>query len=198
GKTTDLTGVTTGQGGQGTNAGAAGAAAGDTDGNYTGTVGDGGSGGLSSATDGFAGNAGKVVISWTDPAAPTVTTSAASPVTSFSATLKGDITVLGTDNSTVRGFAWGTNSNLSNGDTATSTETGSFGVSSFFLNVSGLIAAKTYYYRAYATNTTGTGYSTPIASFVASAADTSTTRKMRLFGGFTIKFISGRIILHRK
>ena len=200
GKTTDLTGVTPGQGGQGTNAGAAGAAAGDTDGNYSGTVGDGGSGGLSSDTNGSVGNDGKIVISWTDPAAPTVSTDAATNVNSFSATLNGQITDTGGSNATSRGFAWGTNSTLSNGDTATTTETGSFGVAAFTNQVSGLIAGRTYYFRAYATNPNGTGFdsTSPILSFTASAADSTISRKMRLFGGFNIKLIGNRIILHQQ
>mgnify|MGYP001612343030 CR=1 FL=1 len=128
-------------------------------------------------------------------AAPTVTTGAASAGV-LSAVINGNITATGGSNSTVRGFAWGTNSTLSNGDTATSTESGSFGISSFVDLVSGLIAGRTYYFRAYATNSAGTGYGT-VLNFTA-GTDTSVTRKMRLFGGYTIKFISGRIILHQK
>ena len=129
--------------------------------------------------------------------APTVTTSAASGVSSAAATLNGDIIATGGANSTVRGFAWGTNSTLSNGDTATSTESGSFGITSFTDAVSGLIAGRRYYFRAYATNPAGTGYG-DITFFDSSAVDTTVSRRMRLFGGYTIKFISGRIILHQK
>jgi hypothetical protein len=126
---------------------------------------------------------------------PTVTTSAASNVTAVSATLNGNITNTGGKNSTVRGLVWGTSSTLQNAF-GTTTESGSFGVSSFSDNVSGLIAGTTYYFRAYATNPAGTTYST-ITSFVA-GTDTTTTRQMLLFGGFTIKFIEGRIILHQQ
>ena len=134
--------------------------------------------------------------------APTISTDAASGANSFSAVLNGQITATGGENSTVRGFAWGTSATLSNGDTSTTTDTtgAPFGVSSFTQRVSGLIAGRTYYFRAYATNSAGTGFdaSSPILSFTASAADTTVSRKMRLFEGYAIKFISGRIILHQK
>ena len=78
---------------------------------------------------------------------------------------------------------------------ATTTETGSFGISGFTQGVGNFVAGTTYYFRAYATNPNGTGYGT-ILSFPA-GTDTSVARKMRLFEGYTIKFISGNIVLHR-
>lgn len=129
---------------------------------------------------------------------PTVSTDAASSVTSASATLNGQITATGGNNATVRGFAWGTSSTLTGTDTSTTTDdTGSFGISSFTNNVSGLIAGRIYYFRAYATNSGGTGFddSSPILSFTASNADTTISRKLRLFEGFILKLITGRIIL---
>jgi len=135
--------------------------------------------------------------------APTLSTDAATNVNSFSATLNGQITATGGANSTVRGFAWGTNSTLSNGDTATTSQTGSFGVAAFTNQVSSLIAGKTYYFRAYATNSAGTGFANNtgggctngICNFTASAADSSVTRKMRLFGGYAIKLIGNTLKL---
>lgn len=105
--------------------------------------------------------------------APTVTTSAATSLTSTTAVLNGDITATGGANATVRGFAWGTNSGLSGGDTATtSNDTGSFGVSSFNTNPSpltGLTCNTTYYSRAYATNPVGDGLGGISAPFTTSA-----------------------------
>lgn len=174
-----------------------------------GSPGGGGAGGevavAPSATPFGVGARGQVTIKeFVDDAgcvvAPTVSTDAASGVNSVSAILNGQITATGGANSTVRGFAWGTNSMLSNGDTATTTETGSFGVAAFTNTVSGLIAGRTYYFRAYATNTAGTGFdaSSPILSFTAGAADTTIARTMRLFEGSVLKLLNGRIIVHQK
>ncbi len=229
------------------------------------------------------------------PVIPTVTTQSASSVTATTATLNGTITATSSIRASARGFAWGTNSALSGGDTATTTETGNFGPeaftntsitfvcnttyysrayatngegnglgaisssfttsacaspptattnfanagfnsailhgtktggdnatehgfaystdsavstgvstttlgsltsnSSFSSAVTGLTASLTYYFRAYATNTGGTGYGA-IKSFT--TGNSTATRKLRLFNGFTIKFISGQIILHQQ
>jgi len=128
-------------------------------------------------------------------AAPTVTTSAATGVGVASAILNGNITATGGTNATVRGFAWGTDSTLSSAS-ATTTESGDFGVAAFTQNVSGLLTGKIYYFRAYATNTNGTGYGT-ILNFTA-GTDTSVSRRLLLFGGFAVKFFSGKIILHQQ
>ncbi|HYF12909.1 MAG TPA: hypothetical protein VD928_01255, partial [Candidatus Paceibacterota bacterium] len=125
--------------------------------------------------------------------APTVTTGSASGITG--ATLGGNITATGGSNATVRGFAWGTDSSLST-VFATTTESGSFGTGAFGKQVSGLISGTIYYFRAYATNSAGTGYGS-IANFTA-GSDTAPTRKLRLFEGYKIKLISGKIILHQK
>ena len=127
--------------------------------------------------------------------APTVTTNTATGVGVASAILNGEITATGGSNSTVRGFAWGTNSTLSSAS-ATTTESGDFGTGTFSQNVSGLLAGITYYFRAYATNPNGTGYGT-ILNFTA-GTDTTVRRKLRLFEGFTVKLISGKIILHQQ
>ena len=64
-------------------------------------------------------------------AAPTVATNAADPFGVSSATLNGNISATGGNNATARGFAWGTDSTLSGGDTSTTTESGSFGTGTF-------------------------------------------------------------------
>ncbi|MEK7662047.1 MAG: hypothetical protein AAB355_00915 [Patescibacteria group bacterium] len=126
--------------------------------------------------------------------APAVATNAATNVDASSATLNGNITATGGSNSTVRGFAWGTNSSLAT-VFATTTESGSFGTGAFTKNVSGLLSGVTYYFRAYATNATGTGYGS-IQSFTA-GTDMTLRRTLRLFGGFKIQLVNGKIILHR-
>ena len=87
---------------------------------------------------------------------PTVTTNIPSSVASSSMIMNGSIAVDGSASSTVRGFAWGTNSGLSGGDTATTTESGTFGVSSFSTTTINMTPSTVYYFRAYAVNTAGT------------------------------------------
>jgi hypothetical protein len=147
-------------------------------------------------------SSGTFQVTALNAAAPTISTDAASSVTSVSATLNGQITATGGANVTVRGFAWGTNSTLSNGDTSTTTDTAGapFGTGAFTNNVSGLLAGRTYYFRAYATNSAGTGFdaTSPILSFTASAADTTIARRMRLFEGFVLKLLDGKLIMHQR
>lgn len=131
---------------------------------------------------------------WTTASAPTVDTDAATLVTPLGAQLNGEITATGGSNATVRGFAWGTNATLQNAF-STTTETGSFGASTFNQVLSGLLSGTTYYFRAYATNPTGTGYG-PILNFTA-GTDTTPVRTLRLFEGFKIKLTEGRIILYQ-
>ncbi len=128
--------------------------------------------------------------------APTVTTNTETGVTSFSAILQGEITATGGVNATERGFAWGTVSTLSGGDTSTSTVTGDFGTGTFSQWITNLLAGKRYYYRAYATNSVGTSYGA-IDFLDTSAASSSTTRRARLFNGYRIKLVNGRFIIHQ-
>ena len=128
---------------------------------------------------------------------PTVTTTdPATNITVSSATLGGNISATGGGNANERGFAWGTNSTLSGGDTSTTTNFGSFGAVPFNQGLSNLLSNKKYYFRAYAANTVGTSTGS-IVNFL-TLTDTTPSRKMRLFEGFTIKLISGRIILHQR
>jgi len=123
---------------------------------------------------------------------PTVTTDSAGASTPSTASLFGSITVTGGQNSTVRGFAYSTNSGLVTGVTTT-TESGSFGVGAFSASIASLLSNTTYFYRAYSTNPTGTGYGS-ILSF--STGNSTPSRHMMLFEGFKIKLISNKIILY--
>ncbi len=90
---------------------------------------------------------------------PTVTTTAivTSNITANTASVAGNITNIGTDNPTVRGFASSTSSTMTSG-VATSTESGSFSAGVFSGSMGNLTGNTTYYFRAYATNSTGAGF----------------------------------------
>lgn len=129
-------------------------------------------------------------------AAPTVDTDAATGVTALSAVLNAEITATGGTNATERGFAWGTSSTLVNGGAATTTTTGDFAAGTFTQNVSGILAGVTYYFRAYATNPTGTGYG-PILNFTAGTNNTP-SRRIRLFEGASFKLNEGTMKLYQQ
>jgi len=107
--------------------------------------------------------------------APTVSTESASSITTTSATLNGTISATGGISSTVRGFAWGTNAALSGGDTATTTENGTFSTGAFTNSSLTLSCNTTYYTRAYATNAIGTGLGAISSSFTTSACAAAPT-----------------------
>ena len=89
-------------------------------------------------------------------AVPTVTTPTSSAITTTGATLGANVTSLGVPASiSARGTCWGISSSpTTNCAAATGTTTGVFTHSR-----TGLTPGTLYYYRGYATNTTGTGYS---------------------------------------
>ncbi len=122
---------------------------------------------------------------------PTATTNFANPGAT-TATLYG--TKTGGEDATQHGFAWGTSATMV-GDTATTSLGALASNSSFASGIGGLTAGLTYYFRAYATSGAGTGYGI-IRSFV--TGNSTASRNMRLFEGFTIKFLNGRIILNQQ
>ncbi|MDP4237906.1 MAG: hypothetical protein Q8904_00355 [Bacteroidota bacterium] len=93
--------------------------------------------------------------------APTVTTPTAVNVNSYSATLGGNITIDGCSSQSIteRGIYYSTTNGFDIGSATKVSETGTFGTGSFTENITGLSPA-IYYYKAFATNSNGTGYST--------------------------------------
>jgi len=89
----------------------------------------------------------------TTVSAPTVTTNSASNVTTTGATLSGNVTSDGNATVTARGFVYGTSAN----NLSQTVQSGS-GTGSYTASLTGLASGTTYYYKAYATNSEGTGY----------------------------------------
>ncbi|HXK31964.1 MAG TPA: peptidoglycan-binding protein, partial [Candidatus Paceibacterota bacterium] len=85
---------------------------------------------------------------------PTVTTNAASSITSDRAALNGTITNIGGESVTTRGFQYG----LSQTPSITASSPGSFGTGAYSLDTLALNTNTKYYFRAFATNSAGTGY----------------------------------------
>lgn len=90
-------------------------------------------------------------------AAPTVTSPTATSITTTTATLGGNVTSDGGATISSRGVCVGTSANPTTSGTCftTSGTTGTFTVSA-----TGLTSGTTYHYRAYATNSVGTSYTT--------------------------------------
>jgi len=82
---------------------------------------------------------------------PTVTTTAASSITSATATCGGDVTIDGGANVTERGVCWSTSANPTFSNKYTYTRDGS-GMGIFTSSITGLKGGTTYYVRAWAYN----------------------------------------------
>ena len=86
---------------------------------------------------------------------PTVTTNSVTNITQNSATCGGNVVNAGNGTVTARGVCWSTSSNptINSNHTTNGTGTGSF-----TSGITNLSSGTTYYVRAYATNSAGTGY----------------------------------------
>ena len=121
---------------------------------------------------------------------PTLTTSAASNLTTVSATLGGNITNQGGSSVTQRGVCYSTSISPT---TANSITNDGSGTGSFSSNLVGLTANTTYYVRAYATNSAGTAYGNEasfntfplLATLTTASASNLTTVSATLGGNMT-------------
>ena len=86
---------------------------------------------------------------------PVVTTTSVSNIAATTATSGGNITNEGSSTVITRGVCWSTGTTPTIADNKT---TDAAGAGSFISNITGLNGATMYYIRAYATNTSGTGY----------------------------------------
>jgi hypothetical protein len=89
--------------------------------------------------------------------APTVTTTAAASVTSSSATLGGNVTADGGTSVLLRGVVYSSTNAIPEIETDSELHAGN-GTGTFSESITGLAANTTYYVRAFATNSAGTGY----------------------------------------
>ncbi|PLX04326.1 MAG: hypothetical protein C0594_09290, partial [Marinilabiliales bacterium] len=89
------------------------------------------------------------------PSVPSLTTTAISSITTTTASSGGNVTNDGSSTVTSRGVCWSTSSSPTTADSKT---VDGSGTGSFVSSITGLSANTTYYVRAYAINTTGTGY----------------------------------------
>ena len=88
---------------------------------------------------------------------PTVTTQGATNLAQTTADANGTITATGGENATTRGFKYYQSSDCT-GTINDKSENGSFGAAAYSLQLTSLTANTTYSYKAYATNSGGTGY----------------------------------------
>ena len=86
---------------------------------------------------------------------PVLTTTTVTDIAQTTATSGGNITSDGGATVTARGVCWSTNQTPTIADSKTTDGTGA---GSFTSSITGLTAGSTYYVRAYATNSAGTGY----------------------------------------
>ena len=85
---------------------------------------------------------------------PTVSTATAYGTYSYGTTLSGGIDATGGASATARGFQYGTTTSYG----SSTVESGSFGIGGFTAQLTSLSCNTTYHFRAYATNSGGTGY----------------------------------------
>jgi len=103
---------------------------------------------------------------------PTLTTTAISSITSTAAVSGGVISSDGGSNITSKGICWGTAPNPTTANSKTSDGTGT-GV--FTSNMTNLLPGTTYYVKAYAINSIGTGYGNELSFATTCTAPAATT-----------------------
>lgn len=100
----------------------------------------------------------------TSPVVPTLTTATITAITGNSAAGGGNVTVTGGADITARGVYFGTDHNPTSANSKTVDDASNKGTGQFTSSLTGLKGNTTYYVRAYAVNSAGTGYG-PEVSF---------------------------------
>jgi hypothetical protein len=120
---------------------------------------------------------------------PTVTSGAASAITSTSATVAGTIPSNGCPAVTAYGIEFSITNGFPNGSGTAVASTNLSGIN-FSSNLSGLLPGLTYYYHAYATNAGGTAYGTQ-GSFTTVSSPTLSVSALTGFGNVCINTTAG-------
>ena len=116
---------------------------------------------------------------------PVLTTTSASALTASTATLNGDITSDGGGSVTARGFVYSTSDATPTiGEGGVTDQASGSGTGVFNATISSLTSNTTYYYQAYATNTSGTSYG-GVISFTTLKAEPSTQATSLVFSSVT-------------
>ncbi len=123
-------------------------------------------------------------------AVPTVTTGAASTITTNSATLAGTIPANGCSAVTAYGVEYSTTLGFPNGSGTPVASTNISGIN-FSSNVAGLTPNTTYYYHAYATNAGGTGYGNEQTFTTLSLTPTLNATALAAFGNVCLNTTAG-------
>ena len=110
---------------------------------------------------------------------PTLTTTDVTNITAISATSGGNITDNGGLNIMARGVCWSTSPNPTVSDSHTTNGTGT---GSFTSSITGLEISTTYYVRAYATTSAGTGYGEQVSFTTRNGIPTVTTDEVTDIG----------------
>jgi hypothetical protein len=122
---------------------------------------------------------------------PTVSTLAVSSISATTATGNGTVTATGGANITERGIYYSTTNGFANGAGTKVSTTGNWSATGAFTqSITGLTAGTTYYVKAFATNSTGTGYGAqvsfatlPVAPTVNTTAASSIASTSATLGG---------------
>ncbi len=119
-------------------------------------------------------------------AAPTVTSPTSASITPNSATLGGNVTGDGGATITERGVVYsvtGTNNNPAIGGTGVTKQTSAGTTGVFTVNATGLASGTGYSFKAYATNSQGTTYTSPVSTFTTGSLPNLTINDVSLNEG---------------
>jgi hypothetical protein len=141
-------------------------------------------GGATAATVSQSGNSGVNTV-------PTVTTPTSASLSTTTVTLGGTISSIGCSNATTTGIYYSTSNGFADG-TGTAVSTGSLNISStpnvFTQAVTGLTTNTQYYFKAFATNSGGNGYSSQGGFITFPTAPAGLSTGSITYSGFTVSW----------